>query len=102
MVLEKALMKQREILFSKFLFESKQVCINPWLVLERNKTFLILLHKIQHCSAHLKVVDRLERVDARHEAVLEAEQSRLVVLPRVPRILTNQQKVRLQEAASKD
>ena len=100
MVLEKALLKQREILFAKFLFESKQVCIHPWLVLERNKTFLILLHII--CSAHLKVVDRLERVDARHEAVLEAEQSRLKVLPGVSRILTNQQKVRLQEAASKD
>ena len=64
MVLEKALLKQREILFSKFLFESKQVCINPWLVLE--KTFLFFHHKIPHISAHLKVVDRLERVDARH------------------------------------
>ena len=39
MVLEKALLKQREILFSKFLFESKQVCINPWLVLEKQKHF---------------------------------------------------------------
>ena len=48
MVLEKALLKQGEVLFSKFLFESKQVCINPWLVLERNNTFLILLHNIQH------------------------------------------------------
>ena len=46
MVLKKALLKQREVLFSKFLFESKQVRINPWLVLERNNTFKILLHKI--------------------------------------------------------
>ena len=69
---------------------------------EKQNILKILLHNIQHCSAHLKVVDRLERVDARHEAILEAEQSRLVVLPCVPRILTDQQKVRLQEAASKD
>ena len=39
MVLEKALLKQGEVLFSKFLFESKQVCINPWLVLEKQKIF---------------------------------------------------------------
>ena len=66
------------------------------------KTLLFIHHKIPHFSAHLKVVDRLERVDARHKAILEAEQSRLEVLTRVTRILTNQQKVRLQEAASKD
>ena len=39
MVLEKALLKQREVLFSKFLFESKQVCINPWLVLNKQNMF---------------------------------------------------------------
>ena len=37
MVLEEALLKQREILLSKLLFEPEQVSINPWLVLERNK-----------------------------------------------------------------
>ena len=39
MVLEEALLKQREILFAKFLFESKQVCINPWLVLKKQNIF---------------------------------------------------------------
>ena len=34
MVLEEALLKQREILLSKLLFEPEQVSINPWLVLE--------------------------------------------------------------------
>ena len=63
--------------------------------------FLILLRNLIFAS-HLKVVDRLERVDAGHETVLEAEQSRLEILAGVPGILANQQEVWLQEAETKE
>ena len=50
---------------------------------------------------HLEVVDRLERVDAGHLAVLEAEQGGLEVLARIPGVLADQEEVRLKEAGSK-
>ena len=73
--------------------------INPWLVLDYNE-YIFNPRKSEIIVPHLKVVDRLERVDAGHKAVLEAEQSGLEVLTSVPRILTDQEEVRLQKAAS--
>ena len=52
-------------------------------------------------QADLEVVDGLERVDAGYLAELEAEQEAAVVLAAVAKVLTNQQKVRLECSGKK-